>query len=70
MDKYNEIDLYISAGENLHFLAHNLKYEECDHMLARINDYQAFNSLFNCNVDNTIQGYMLSRKHPFANETF
>lgn len=70
IDQYNEIELNISSGENLNFLAHNLKYEEYDYIMARINDYKAFNNLFNCNVDNTISGYMLSRKHPFSNEIY
>ena len=70
IDEYKEIELTLGAAENLDFLSHNLKYEEYDFMLARINDYNAFNNLFNCNVNNTIQGYMLSRKHPFVNERY
>ena len=39
-------------------------------MLVRINDYETFNRLFNSSVSNVIQGYLLSRKHPYGNEIY
>lgn len=70
IDNYHNVRLSISIGENLDFLAHNLRYEDIDFLMARINDYETFNRLFNSNVSSVVEGYLLSRKHPYGNESF
>ena len=68
LDRKDEVRMSISAAENLSFLNPNLSYEESDLMMARINDYRAFNSLYGSNVSSVPEGYLLSRKHPYGNE--
>ena len=67
---FKDVEVSISAGENLDFLAKNLHYEEYDFLMARVNDYAAFNRLYNCNVSSVVQAYMISRKHPYIAETY
>lgn len=58
----DNVELELSEAEDLEKIYGPLKYDIKDSMMARINDYELFNHLYDSNVDNVKDGFEILNK--------
>jgi len=54
------VQVYVSQNENLERAFPNIKYKLVTCFVARINDFELFNELYQCNVSETMKGFYLN----------
>jgi len=69
-DMRNEIRLSVSKDEAIELMIPDVHFQQKGFMMARINDYELFNRLYDVNVSNVIEAFALSGKPLYIRESW
>ena len=68
LNRYDQIELIVSSHENFTKVFKDVNYIKKEYTMVRINDFELFNRLYNCKVDNIFDAMNLNNVPLYLND--
>ena len=68
INRYDDVELVVSSHENLDKIFKDAKCQKKEYTMVRVNDFELFNRLYNCSIDNIFDAMNLNNLPLYLND--